>query len=157
MNNYSKDWNYSRGSSSSWDESARGQWRHDARSSDSYYERKHRSDSFYKESKKEKAKKESRKIRRMTKLERESRQKKVDPTYEATANVCRFFSVSKCAHCNGDHYGVPYQRTPIADESNKLTSVQCPIQEHFQWQYGHDEVVRMINEAKVLDFHPTQT
>ena len=67
MNNQSRYWRDSRESSNSWNE---GQWRHDARSSSSYRDGDYYC-GYYKEKKKQISNRESRRLRKMEKLERE--------------------------------------------------------------------------------------
>ena len=86
MNNQSKAWKDFRGVSSSWGD---GQWRHDARSSDSYRDGDY-SFSYYKEKKKQMSRKEAKRLRKMEKLEKESRGKFVDSQYDPSVHVCRF-------------------------------------------------------------------
>ena len=78
----------------------------------------------------------------MEKLEKESRGKYVDPQYDPSVYVCRFFSAGKCSHCGGDHYGYPFQGDKIADESGHLTEVPCPLQEQFQYCYEKKKGLR---------------
>ena len=132
MNNQSKAWQDYKGTSSSWND---GRRRHDARSSDSYREGDYGSD-YYKDKKKQMSRKEAKKLRKMDQLERESRGKAVDPQYNPADKVCRFFAIGKCSHGRGDHYGYPFQRDKIADETGHLTEVPCPLQEQFQYSYG---------------------
>ena len=87
-------------------------------------------------------------------LEQGSRGKKVDPQYEPTNKVCRFFSAGKCSHCRGDHFGLPFQGSAIADESGQLTQVPCPLQEQFQYSYGQKKMVEMITRGNVKCEYP---
>ena len=47
--------------------------------------------------------------RKLGQLEAECRAKHVDPRYNKSDVVCRFFPAGRCAHCRGDHFGNPEQ------------------------------------------------
>ena len=98
--------------------------------------------------------KEGKILRRMEKLERHSRGKYVDSRYESSPKICLFYSSSKCSHCIGDHYGLPFQRNKVKDENGILKEVPCLLQEQFQWSYGEETMVEMIKEGGVKCMYP---
>ena len=137
MNNHSKlSWyGGNKGSSSSWD--TWNEPRHDARHGSKSQRDRGFSLSHCIEKKKDDAKTQSKRMQKVSLLENESRCKWVDPDYDQAYKVCLFFPAGKCAHCRGDHPGLPPQSRPIKDLG--------------------DDTILLFKQAKVLTLPPLDT
>ena len=78
--------------------------------------------------KREDSMKEAKKQKRIQKLEGSSRSKFVDKKYNKSDKICMFYPPGKCGHCDGDHFGAPFQSGKITGEDGKLETVPCPVQ-----------------------------
>ena len=76
----------------------------------------------------------------------------MDENYNKSKRVCMFYPPGKCAHCDGNHFGAPFQSGKITGEDGKLEQVPCPVQEHFLFEFGQERMLEIIANGITCDY-----
>ena len=105
------------------------------------------STSDYGSSRKDRACKIAERQRKAERVERIARAKYFDDSYESSPFALRLVPLSQCAHCDGVHYGKPWQGPEGKKADGRLNLKGCPIQEAFLIEYGGEQMKKMIADG----------
>ena len=125
-------------------------WRHDACSDsddscDDDWDSSSASD--FGSSRKDKARKIAARQRKAGRVEKRARAKYFGESYEPSPIAIAFIPLSQCTHCEGVHYGKPWQDPKERKADGRLSSKGCPLQDEFAKVYGETKMKEMIKEG----------